>query len=824
MLNHKIIENMIDQSIETSLPFSLPQIFREIADKNDSTGILQIIIKSIIDLLDVDEACILSVENGDSSILASCLKNGKTAIHDSNEPFSNNTSIKKNIIEEVLKEKKFIIINNNYAGNLVSHDDKDKQNSECEQILYLPIMNRRSAAWIIYLRKFFSNSQSPFTKYNIEQITLMTSYAYSVFKNIRLKKEIVTTTSGLEQTQKMYSNIINSVADGIIIRNRKGIIETSNPSLSDLFGYTKKEMIGMDASLVVPKENLPDFKNYFAQLKKDKKAMLETIAIKKNGTFFPVSLHGVIFDYNGERSILEIVSDISARKKIEKEIVTAKEEWETTFDAVHEIITIQDTHMRITRANVAASNLLKTDSKNIVGQRCFKIFQGRISPCTGCPVNAAIKSGKAFISEVYHSHSGKTMVENAYPFFNDSGKITGVIHTAKDISLQKKMKQRMRQAQKMESIGTLAGGIAHDFNNILFPIIGYTEMTMALLDKKSAANKNMKKILKASKRAKEMVNQILSFSRQSEPDRKPLKIQPVLREAVAFIRSSIPSTIKISSNIDMDCGYVNVDTTEIHQVVMNLCTNASHAMSAAGGHLKINLSERIIDNNKKNNDVPSGRYLILTVKDTGHGMTNEIREKIFEPYFTSKGPGEGTGMGLSVVHGIINDYGGHIEVKSQPDKGSKFTIYIPVAERNIIQPDADGWKKYGSSTKMPSSAERILLIDDDEQVLETIAAMLEESGYDVTAHAISRDALADFRNNPDKYDLVVTDQTMPDMSGEVLYQELCKIRPNIPVIMCTGFSETFIRQKAEKAGIRAYLVKPVPLREMASTIRQVLDS
>ena len=824
MLNHKIIENIADQSIETAPPFLLPQIFREIADKNDSTGILQIIIKAIIDLLDVDEAYILSAENGNSSILASCLKNGNAEIHDSNEPFPDNTGIKKNIIEEVLKEKKFIIINNDYAGNLVSHYDKDEQESECEQILYLPVINRRSVAWIIYLRNFASNSKSPFTKYNIEQITLLTSYGYSVFKNIRLNREIVTATSGLEQTKKMYSNIINSVADGIIIRNRKGIIEALNQSLSDLFGYTRKELIGINASLVVPKENLPDFKDYFVQLKKDKKAMLETIVIKKNGTFFPVSLHGVIFDYNGERSILEIVSDISARKKIEEEVVKAKEEWEATFDAVQEIVTIQDTHMRIIKANVAASNLLKTDLENIVGKLCFEIFQGIISPCTGCPVNAAIKSGKAFTSEVYHYQSGKTMLESAYPLFNDSGKITGVIHTSKDISFQKKMKQRMRQVQKMESIGTLAGGIAHDFNNILFPIIGYTEMTMELLEKESAANKNLKKILKASRRAKEMVNQILSFSRQSEPDRKPVKIQPVLKEAMALIRSSIPSTININSNIAMDCGEVNVDTTEIHQVIINLCTNAYHAMMATGGQLEVNLFERIIDNNKKNDGVPSGRYLILTVKDTGNGMTNEIRKKIFEPYFTSKGPGEGTGMGLSVVHGIINDYGGHIEVESQPDKGSKFTIYIPVVTSDIAHPDADYLKKYGNSTKMPSSAERILLIDDDEQVLETIAAMLEEIGYDVTAHAISRDALADFRHNPDKYDLVITDQTMPNMSGEVLYQELCKIRSNIPVIMCTGFSETFIRQKAEKAGIRAYLVKPVPLREMASTIRQVLDS
>ena len=822
MLNHKIIESFADQSIKTSSPFLLSQIFREIADENDSNRILQIIIKSIIDISDVDEAYLLSAENDNLSILASCFKNGKSKIFDSNEPLSENTGIRKDIIREVLKKKKYIIIDNACAEYSVAHFGKEGQNSACEQILCLPVMKQKSVTWIIYLHKFFSNLQPLFTEHTISQITLLTSYAYSVFKNIRLAQEIVTTDSNFEQTKKIYTNIINSVADGIVIRNRQGMVEGTNKALCGLFGYTKKEMIGMDTSQVVPKENLHDFNDYFIQLKKNKKAILETVAIKKDGTSFPISLHGVIFDYNGNRSILEIISDISARKLIEEEIVKAKEEWEITFDAVQEIVTLQDTQMRIIKSNIAASKALKTDPKDLVGKLCFEVFQGRISPCTGCPVNATIKSGKAFTSEVYHHNRGKTMLESAYPVFDNSGKITGVVHTSKDISLQKKMKQRMRQAQKMESIGTLAGGIAHDFNNILFPIIGYTEMTMELLEKDSFANKNLQKILKASNRAKEMVNQILSFSRHSESVRKPVKIQPVLKEAMALIRSFIPSTIKISSNIDMACGYVNVDTTEIHQVIINLFTNAYYAMKNKGGEIEVNLSEIIIDNDKKIDDVPFGQYLRLTVKDTGHGMTDEIKEKIFEPYFTSKGPGEGTGMGLSFVHGIITDYDGHIEVESQPDKGSTFTIYIPLVEYGVIKGEINGTNN-GSITRMQSNVEHILLIDDEEQVLETIAAMLEKFGYNVTAYTISRNALSAFRHNPDKYDLVITDQTMPNMTGEALCRELLKIRPDIPVILCTGFSETFTRNKAVKTGIREYLKKPVQMNEMAATIRRVLD-
>ena len=396
--------------------------------------------------------------------------------------------------------------------------------------------------------------------------------------------------------------------------------------------------------------------------------------------------------------------------------------------------------------------------------------------------------------------------------------------------LEKKIEERTRalahserqlqQVMKLQAIGTLAGGIAHDFNNILFPIVGYTELTMDDIPKDSQARKNLEEILKATNRAKELVKQILTFSRQSCQERKPLKVQFLIKEALKLLRATIPSTIEFDIRIDESCGPINGDPTQIHQVIMNLCTNAYHAMQQTGGKLEVELKEVDISYEKSMERVGMkvGPHLQLTVKDSGCGMDPGVMDRIFEPYYTTKEQGKGTGLGLSVIHGIIKNHGGDICVSSQPGKGTTFTVYLPIIDE--IELETEEIK----TSPTAKGHEHILLIDDEEQIIDIERQILERLGYKVTSKTDSEEALMEFATLPERYDLVITDMTMPKLTGEQLARKLMEIKPDIPVILCTGFNETITEEKALAMGIDKFVMKPVVKDELASTIRAVLDN
>ena len=380
--------------------------------------------------------------------------------------------------------------------------------------------------------------------------------------------------------------------------------------------------------------------------------------------------------------------------------------------------------------------------------------------------------------------------------------------------------KQLRQVMKLQAIGTLAGGIAHDFNNILFPIVGYTELTMDDIPANSQAQKNLEEVLKAADRAKKLVQQILTFSRQGSQERKPLKVQFLIKEALKLLRATIPSSIDIDCNIAESCGPIMGDPTQIHQVIMNLCTNAYHAMQDTGGKLEVTLKEIDIsyEISVARVGMKVGRHLELTVSDTGHGMEPEVLERIFEPYYTTKEQGKGTGLGLSVIHGIIKNHGGDITVSSQPGKGSKFTVYIPVIDNVEIDVEP------AQTVKANQGHERILLIDDEKQIIDIEQQILERLGYRVTSKTDSQEALEEFAAVPDRYDLVITDMTMPKMTGDQLARKLMDIKPDIPVILCTGFNETITEEKALAMGIDKFVMKPIVKDELAHTIRSVLDT
>jgi len=386
-----------------------------------------------------------------------------------------------------------------------------------------------------------------------------------------------------------------------------------------------------------------------------------------------------------------------------------------------------------------------------------------------------------------------------------------------DITERKQLQTQLQQALKMEAIGKLAGGIAHDFNNVLYSIIGYTELTMDDVPEGSLARKNLKEVFKGAMRAKDMVQQILAFSRKDDTQKKPIKVQSVVKEALKLLRTSIPSTIEIRQSIDADCGPVLADPTQIHQVIMNFATNAYQAMLEKGGVLELTLMEEEIGSDDSDFDLDPGTYLKLTVSDTGYGMDNVVMGKIFDPYFTTRGPGEGTGMGLAVVHGIVKSHGGNITVYSELGEGTAFSVYLPLIETRPVEP------KVISAELAPTGTERILFVDDEEYIVLMTQQILERLGYQVTSRTSSVEALAAFKAKPDEYDLVITDMTMPNMTGVELAPRLREIKSDIPIIICTGFSDMVDEDKAKAIGIREYVMKPIVIEEIARTIRKVLD-
>ncbi len=523
-------------------------------------------------------------------------------------------------------------------------------------------------------------------------------------------------------------------------------------------------------------------------------------------------------------------SEIKERKRIEHELREQKIFLDNVLNGVQEGIGIVDEHENFLYLNNAFAELLGHPVDELMTKSLLEIFP----PSTHKIIMEETKKKKKGLNTTYElnylhpSGEKKYFRTSSSPMYNDEGEFSGSIGAVLDITdlvtaeeKRKIMEAQLRHAQKMETIGTLAGGIAHDFNNILVPIIGYAEMSIDLVTSNDILKSNLEKILKASKRAKDLVQQILTFSRQEQKGLETVSIKNLVNEALRLLRSSLPSTIEIDVKIEKDTGYLLADPTQIHQVIMNLCTNAFHAMRENGGTLGIHLSNKVFDKDEaaKFSHLQANRpYVSLRVSDTGKGMDGTIITRIFEPFFTTKKVGEGTGLGLSAVHGIVLSHGGDIQVKSTPQVGTTFEIYFPQHTEKA--------EKFNNkiSDKIPKGNEHILFVDDEVEIVLLYQQILESLGYVVTTFTESEKALELFQQNPDEFNLVITDHTMPHLTGTELSKKLLNIRPDIPIIMCTGYSESVTQEKAKQIGIREFILKPLTMSNIAKAIRDVLDS
>jgi len=423
-------------------------------------------------------------------------------------------------------------------------------------------------------------------------------------------------------------------------------------------------------------------------------------------------------------------------------------------------------------------------------------------------------------SEVWVSNTTRVIYDQNNNIVRYEGNITDVTIQVENEKERLKLESQLRQAQKMEAIGTLAGGIAHDFNNILAAILGYSEIARDQLPADDPIRRDLDEVISAGDRAADLVKQILTFSRMGEENSRPLKIQFIIKEVLKLLRSSLPTTIQLKEDIDADCGSILANPTQIHQLLINLCTNAKHAIGDQIGTLSISLSTvQIVDNHTIVNcpQIDHGTYINLEISDTGCGMDILTQSKIFDPFFTTKDKGTGTGLGLAVVHGIIKQHQGEITVVSQPGKGTTFNIYLPVIKEQV-QPDP------ATVQDMVRGNERILVVDDETVIVHILQRMLDNLGYTVTVFTSSIEALNAYTKNPDNFDLLITDMTMPEMTGIVLTRKLLALRPDFPVILCTGYNEAIDESVAKSHGIREYIMKPVDKHTLAQAIRKALAS
>ena len=513
----------------------------------------------------------------------------------------------------------------------------------------------------------------------------------------------------------------------------------------------------------------------------------------------------------------EIISGDLERRASEDKLEFERGQLLSIFDSIDEIVYITDPNTyEILYVNQALKDAFQ---KELIGGICYREFQGIDSPCDFCTNEIILKQKPAPYRWDYHNPKlGRDFaIVDRIIKWPDGRDVR--FELAIDITERKKFEERIQQVQKLEAIGTLARGIAHDFNNILFPLVGFAEMLKLDVPLDSPLQTHIDEILRAAMRSKALVKQILTFSRQGDHDIKPIKLHPIVKEALALIRSSIPTTIEIQHDIDPGCGVVIADSTQIHQTIMNLATNAYHAMEETGGKLKVHLKQiRLESDQSVFPEMTPGEYAHLTVADTGIGIEKDVMDKIFDPYFTTKEKGKGTGLGLSVVQGIVKSCNGDIRIYSEPGKGTEVHVYLPIMDRKADDIQTDRRESIQGGT------EKILLVDDEETIVRMEQQMLERLGYRVTIRTGSVDALEVFKAHPDSFDLVFTDMTMPNMTGVQFAVEIKKIRPDIPVILCTGFDYQINDETSKALGIQGFVMKPVIMKEIAETIRKALDN
>ncbi len=621
-------------------------------------------------------------------------------------------------------------------------------------------------------------------------------------------------TYALEGPDRPYRNIVETMNAGVVAIDEQGVIFYSNGAFSKMTGIPLRALLGSSFKDLVVPEDLPLFLDFVKKARELEKTTEEIAIRRRRGKLFVRLAGSAQTAYDIER-ICIVITDVTERKRTEEALRRQADLLELAYSA----IIVRDLESRITFWNNGAEKAYGWTRDEADGAVAHRLLKTRFPVSLDDAMTTIMQTDK-WEGELEHTtKDGRkiTVLSRHALQRDDAGNPAAVMEINLDITAARQFEAHLRHIQKMEALGTFSSGIAHDFNNILAAIIGFTELVEDRVPKGSREAHHLKRVLESSLRGRDLVRQVLTFSRKTEQAKKPLSLNSMVNETVGLIRAATPTTIGIRVNALSESGLILADPGQIRQVIMNLCTNAAHAMQEKGGSIDIQLNDHSVSpSNGDPHGLEPGLYTRLIVRDTGAGMSPDIMDKIFDPFFTTKEPGRGTGLGLSIVHGIVKRSNGHITVESEPGRGSTFTVYFPQITGGL---EADAV----SDGKIPTGAERILFVDDEEAIVEMSEKILAELGYDVTSRMSGSEALALFRLDPSKFDLIITDQTMPEMTGIALAKEVLAVRKDIPIILFTGYSDTVSPEKAKAAGIRESVMKPITKRETARTIRRVLD-
>ncbi len=623
-------------------------------------------------------------------------------------------------------------------------------------------------------------------------------------------------------TNSLYKLAVELAPTGIMALKQDGSILLANEKLSSMLGYEQDELLGKQFETLIPERLLTKYPNYRQGLFEQATSRSmgsgnDHYVSQKDGTEIPVEIGLNPVQNDGQLVVIVTVVDISARKR-------ADARFEAAVESAPSGMLMTNAEGTIVLVNKEVESLFGYDRLELIGEKIEILIPDRYhsrhpqlrESFFTTPLSRPMGSGRDLHG--VHKDGNEFPVEiGLNPIQTDEG--AGVLLSIIDISQRRESENRVRHSQKMEALGTLAGGIAHDFNNLLGSVLGYAELAMESMPQDMAARWDLQQIIASADRGKKLVEQILDFSRQRATKTESLDLKKLSADALVLIRAVIPSTVKIHENFDSDTPHILADATQYHQILLNLATNASHAMPD-GGLLEIELNSWLNDDDQQLSgptaNLSPGLYARLSVRDCGAGMDEETQSRVFEPFYTTKGPDQGTGLGLSIIHGIVVSLGGVIDIDSKPGEGTEVSIYFPANPHKVEE-------QYPDSLEDEVSKPHVLVVDDEAVMADIMTRQLSSMGFKVSAFQSSQEALTAFRNKPDSFSLVVTDNTMPGMTGLEMSRQLKAVRGDVPIVMVSGTTNFFDDDEVMRSGIDRILTKPFKLEELRKTTTDLVS-
>jgi PAS domain S-box-containing protein len=631
------------------------------------------------------------------------------------------------------------------------------------------------------------------------------------------------TQQALRRSERRYRELFQKMSNAVVVytvvdEGRDFVFSDLNPAAERIEKIKRQEVLGKSVREVFPGIAAAGLLKVFRQVWRNGQNIEQPLIHYQDDRISGWRRNSV-YKLN-DHEVVAVYEDMSEQVLARQDLQASETKYRSIIEHIGLGIVLIDPEMKVLELNPQMRKWFP-HAQYKARPLCYEVFcdPPRKDICANCPIHATLQDGH--VHELIHdarvSGDKRKFRIVTSPIRDDQGRVTAAIEIVEDITARQRMESQLRQAQKMEAIGNLAGGIAHDFNNILSAIIGFSELCVDEAGPDSPLQDNLQEVLRAGHRAKDLVRQILAFSRQNETKLKPIQSGLIIKEALKLLRSTLPTTIEIDSQIHSH-SLIMGNPTQIHQIIMNLGANAAYAMGADGGTLTVRLTDMPLDDpSAREVHLAPGTYQRLTVTDTGEGIAREHLDAIFEPYFSTKPEGEGTGLGLSVVHGIVHSLQGGIRVRSTPGKGTGFDIFLPIMNLQSHGPQP--------AEQLPAGGrERILFIDDEPPIAGMAKRHLEKFGYTVEIRTDSREALELFKKRHAEFDLVITDMTMPHMSGDKLARKMLEVAPRMPIILCTGFSVEVSELGLAHVGIKAVAMKPLVRNELARLIRQVLDA